>query len=386
MNNSIQEVRFIPMPPISWGDDFYKSVSLLVVKTSQGLQGLGSAYTSVENLKQAWQTYQDQVNFNEDDLTQVAKIVENCCDQGLNHQDPELIPALSALDIVLWDLVGKRQNKSIAEMLGGFTSPKIKAYASLEIPLPQSQKDFDAFKDYLDTMLSQNFKAIKLYFPRLGYQKQTAYTQGWSQSQWDAYEASLFETARSIVGPDIDLMLDVFGSADDWVTNERWVENISQALAKHNFLWFEEPFRPDEIHQYQQMSSKLPVPLSACEFFTDPKALIHWADQKAVDILQPDCTCSGGVSTLVKVRDAALSNGLTMIPHGWSTGVGMAADIQVMSTMPQTPLRMVEFMPRPSVTDLLLNQPFALDENGMIQVSKAPGLGVDLSESWLSSL
>lgn len=386
MNPQLKSVEIIPMPAISWGNDFYKDVSVLKVVTREGLVGLGAAYTSAKVLKRVWAAYSSQVDFYSLALDQVQKIVAQVCEAGLHVTQPELVPALSALDIALWDLHGHRAGQSVASLIGGATSNRIKAYASLEIPLPKANSDFADFEQYLRSMLAQNFKAIKLYFPRLGYRDRgldsAAYGFGWTPAQWDQFEEQLFARARDIVGPKIDLMLDVFGSADDWVSDMDWAVKTCNRLEQYGFLWFEEPFRPEDMSKYRALSARTSLSLSACEFFTDPSELELWAQQQVVSILQPDCTCSGGVSTLVRVRDAALAKGVTMIPHGWSTAVGMAADIQVMATMPEGPLRMVEYMPKPSVTSLLKGNPFMLGEDGMVEVSQKPGLGVALRESY----
>lgn len=385
MHQQIASVHCMPMPAISWGDDFYKDVSVLKITLKNGLVGLGGAYTSAHELEKVWREFGHLLDLDSLELDQIATLIAQLCSSGEHLKRPDLVPALSALDIALWDLHGQSADKSIATLLGGSTAPRIKAYASLEIPLPRNVQDFEKFEIYLRNMLSQNFKAIKLYFPRLGYResKQVNGSIGvdktqWTSTQWERYEAQLFQRARDVVGPDIDLMLDVFGSADDWPGKMDWAQHITSHLEQQKFLWFEEPFRPDDIQSYKTMGAQTSVALSACEFFTDPAELVRWANEKAVSILQPDCTCGGGVSTLVQVRNAALANEVTMIPHGWSTAVGMAADIQVMSTMPQGPLRMVEYMPKPTVTELLQGNPFDLDDEGMLHVSTEPGLGIRL--------
>ncbi|MCH2038642.1 MAG: mandelate racemase/muconate lactonizing enzyme family protein [Rickettsiales bacterium] len=375
MASDFLAVDIITIPPISWGDDIYKDVSILKITLKDGRIGLGSAYTSSKTLESVWQQYHHHIDFYASNVNQVHVLITELCSKGLHETEPDLIPALSALDIALWDLYGQELGKPICELVGTPTDSRIKAYASLEIPLPFTSNDFSEYERALKAMLAKNFKAIKLYFPRLGYREK----RNWSRAEWDKYEASLFAKARDIVGSDIDLMLDVYGSADDWHENMEWAEQTAKRLTDYGFLWFEEPLLADNLEGYKQLTKNSSIAISACEFFTNPKELTHWADEKAVSILQPDCTCSGGISTLVTVRDAALQNNLTMIPHGWSTAIGMAADIQVMATMPESPFRMVEYMPKPSVTALLDGNPLILDEDGMITIPSSPGLGVCLS-------
>ena len=107
---------------------------------------------------------------------------------------------------------------------------------------------------------------------------------------------------------------------------------------------------------------------------------------KAVDILQPDCTRVGGLTRMQSIRQVARQNGLHVIPHGWNTAVGLAADLQFQATAPGDKYCMVEFWPDNWITDLLKNDPFALDTEGKIMVPEGAGLGVELNDEFLAGV
>jgi L-alanine-DL-glutamate epimerase-like enolase superfamily enzyme len=86
------------------------------------------------------------------------------------------------------------------------------------------------------------------------------------------------------------------------------------------------------------------------------------------------------------IRKLARHNGLHVIPHGWNTAVGLAADLQFQATVADERYCMVEFWPDRTITDLLKNNPFALDSDGKIIVPSGPGLGVELNDQFLSSV
>jgi L-alanine-DL-glutamate epimerase-like enolase superfamily enzyme len=57
---------------------------------------------------------------------------------------------------------------------------------------------------------------------------------------------------------------------------------------------------------------------------TRRQAFKPWIETRAVDIVQPDVTKVGGISEELKIGLSAYENGITMIPHGWNTGCGLA--------------------------------------------------------------
>jgi len=80
------------------------------------------------------------------------------------------------------------------------------------------------------------------------------------------------------------------------------------------------------------------------------------------------------------IRNAASQNNLSVISHGWNTAVGLAADLQFQATVSDDKYCMVEVWPHSSITDLLKNNPFSLDNEGRISVPTGAGLGVELNE------
>ena len=80
------------------------------------------------------------------------------------------------------------------------------------------------------------------------------------------------------------------------------------------------------------------------------------------------------------IRNAARKNYLNVIPHGWNTAVGLAADLQFQATVSDDRFCMVEYRPHKIITDLLKHNPFALDDEGKITVPTGAGLGVELND------
>jgi L-alanine-DL-glutamate epimerase-like enolase superfamily enzyme len=93
-----------------------------------------------------------------------------------------------------------------------------------------------------------------------------------------------------------------------------------------------------------------------------------------VDYIQPDVTKVGGLSEEYRIAMHAYDHSILFVPHGWNTAVGLAADLQLVAAVPEA--RWVEYItPAPYIEDLV-EEPFALDAEGMLAIPDAPGLGV----------
>jgi L-alanine-DL-glutamate epimerase-like enolase superfamily enzyme len=100
-------------------------------------------------------------------------------------------------------------------------------------------------------------------------------------------------------------------------------------------------------------------------------------ERRAVDIIQPDLTKCGGLSEARRLAWAAYDRGILLVPHGWNTGVGVAADLALSAAMPVA--RWVEFQTGvPYIEELVLPR-FELDHDGMLRIPTGPGLGIELN-------
>lgn len=72
----------------------------------------------------------------------------------------------------------------------------------------------------------------------------------------------------------------------------------------------------------------------------------------------------------------AEDRGMRVIPHGWNTAIGLAADLQLASANRTTDL--VEYLAGSPFIDELSSKPWSLDSEGMLSIPESPGLGITL--------
>ncbi len=184
------------------------------------------------------------------------------------------------------------------------------------------------------------------------------------------------EAVRQLIGPDMLLMVDAGGSDAFWFHGYKWALRTSHMLADYDVAWFEEPLRPDAIEEYALLRRTSTVPISGGEVLTRRQTFRPWLETRALDIVQPDVTKVGGITESRRIAWMAQDHGVRFIPHGWNTAIGLAADLQLASALPDTDL--VEYITGSPYLDELVVGGWQLDEDGMLAIPDAPGLGVTL--------
>jgi L-alanine-DL-glutamate epimerase-like enolase superfamily enzyme len=347
--------QVIPLPPVDWGGGIEKDVTLLELTNPENVTGLGSTYTNSIQMQRALDLFQQNPAI-------------------LQRADPEMTVALSAVDIALWDILGQEMNQPVSELLGGRQRERVLAYATLDIPM-ESALSKHGFQKKLQNLIDQGFRAIKLSIDGFGHRNGSK-----SDSEWRRCEAAILESARHIVGDDISLMFDAYGSDPDWTPEFYWAVDTAKVLEKLKYLWFEEPLAAEAFDDYARLTQRVGIAIAGGEDKVRVEDFKALSDMAAVNILQPDCTQVGGITAMQAIRTRANSNDVEVVPHGWNTGVGLAADLHLQATTANDQFCMVEVMPDPSITNIFDHNPFVLDGDGTIAVPTGPGLGVTLGD------
>jgi L-alanine-DL-glutamate epimerase-like enolase superfamily enzyme len=339
-------------------DDLHTIVEVL---TDDGLVGVGSVYTSKALTQAAVQLIKPIFigERAEEPMRVSEKLRQSFFWQG---RGGAVEHALSGIDIALWDLFGQICKQPVARLMGGCYRDKIKPYGSLlfDEPAPLREK--------LQAATARGFKALKLGWRPFG--RRDAKT-----------DEKLIETARTTVGKDVEIMVDAGGSEQFWPHGYKWALETAKMLAKYDVAWFEEALPPDDVDGFVELRRHSPVPITTGEVLTRRQSFWPLIQRHAVDIVQPDVTKCGGLTEGFHIGWMAYEHNVLMVPHGWNTAIGLAADLQLVAAMPNA--RYVEFMtPSPYIDELII-EPFKPDAEGYLRIPTKPGLGVQLNRESL---
>lgn len=330
--------------------------TLVAVVTDEGPVGYGSAFTNDGLVKAALEVleplYAGESAIEPERVSE--KLHQNTFWMG---RGGSITHAISAIDIALWDLLGQATGQSVGRLMGGRYRERVKPYASLLMTEPEP------LAARLQELLAQGFRAFKLGWGPFGRRS-------------DDLDEAIVAAAREAVGPEVDLMVDAGGSDAYWPHGYKWALRTAEMLADYGVVWFEEPLRPDALDDFVELRRHSPVPIAGGEVLTRRQSFHPWLRARAFDIVQPDVTKVGGLSEQRRIAYAAQDNDVQLVPHGWNTALGLAADLQLATALPR--VAYVEYLTGSPYIDDIVARPWRLDEDGMLSIPDGPGLGVPL--------
>lgn len=271
--------------------------------------------------------------------------------------------AISAINLALWDLAAKALGQPVSTLLGGSYRRSVPVYGSILF------RPVETLEQRITEMLERGFRAIKLGWDPFGRQSL-------------ACDEKLVRTAREVAGGETRVMIDAGGSDPFWKLRYKDALERARMLGDYGITWFEEPLRPDDVEGYARLADASPVQIAHGEVLTRRQTFVPYFAARAMDIAQPDVTKVGGLSEMRRIAWMAERHGIDIVPHGWNTAVGLAADIHFVSTLPERSF--VEFNTGNALVEELVTNPFALDTEGNLRVPDAPGFGIEIDRERLS--
>ncbi|HBC26403.1 MAG TPA: mandelate racemase/muconate lactonizing enzyme family protein [Ruminococcaceae bacterium] len=286
------------------------------------------------------------------------------------------IEAISAIDIALWDIMGKALGKPIYTLLGGAHRKSVPAYATGCYYRGEDPFDYrsnlhrlgEEAKGYVDA----GFRMLKIKVGLLPIEQ-------------DLERAAAI---RQAVGNDVKLFVDCNHSYNAFNA----VKMIS-GLEKLGVVFVEEPVIPEDLEGYKYVRSKVNMAIACGECEYTRYGFKNLITAGCIDIAQPDICVCGGLSEWMKIMALAQAFGVWTIPHVWGSGIALAAALHAIATIPEFPHTanrvvtqnepMVEYDRNPNpLRDLLLKEKFEL-VNGCVVVPAGPGLGVEIDRKIL---
>ena len=273
-----------------------------------------------------------------------------------------LMSALSAVEMALWDILGKSLGVPVYQLLGGRANDKVRIYVNGWFSGAKKPEEFAACAK---AAMERGVTALK--WDPFGKAYLTL-----SGAELDNALACV-AAVREAVGNRVDLLIEGHGRFDV-PTGIR----IAKELEQFRPLWFEEPVPPDNLEALKAVRDKSPVPISAGERLYTLKSFKDLFEMRAADYIQPDISHAGGIMELKKIAAVADTYYIPFAPHNPSGPVANAATLQLAACCPNFNILEIMYSDvtwRADVTDEDLHY-----EDGYIIIPDKPGLGIELNE------
>ena len=277
------------------------------------------------------------------------------------------ISAISAIDVALWDCLGKAAGKPVYKLMGGGYRKDVPAYASGFFRTP-GKKYPESNVDEALTYISEGYNGMKV-------------KAGFGVDE----DIRTMLALRKALGDDVMLMVDANCAYN--VAEARRLLKVYEDCSLH---WFEEPLAPDDFEGYLELKNLSSVYIAACENEFTKYGFRRWISHRAVDIIQPDLCYAGGFTECSKIVSMAQAWHMQVMPHAWGSGIGQAASMQLLAVVPPTPTTFAASEPMLEYDksdhpfrNQLVEPVLKINKDGRVPISDRPGIGVEVNREIL---
>ena len=260
------------------------------------------------------------------------------------------VMAISAVDLALWDLVGKVRGEPVYNLIGGLSREEISFYCTGPAP---------------DAVKALGFWGAKVPLPyshfdgEEGLQKNVAF----------------LAAQRAMVGPGYPLMVDCYMSL-----TVPYAIRLAEACKPLDIYWWEEVLSPEDVEGFRLIKQAHPtLKWTTGEHEYSRYGFRRLIEERTLDIVQPDVMWVGGLTELLRIAAHAAAYDIPVVPHG-------SGPYSYHFIASQTDAAFCEYVAaspdgrsiQPVFGSLFTGED--LPSNGKLKVSNAPGFGMELAD------
>ena len=365
---------------LGYSQQYYKhrTAHLVEVETDEGITGWGECFGPgnialankyiVEKVIQPLIKGDDPLN-KEYIWHKVYNLLRDSGQKGMPIQ------ALSGIDIALWDILAKKSNLPLYQLLGGKTNDKIPVYGyGMMLQKKTVEELCELFKNEASQIKEKNFKAMKM---KIGMGPKE--------------DLKLVSAVRDTIGSEFKLMVDA-----NHAYNKNDALYVGKGLDEMNIYWFEEPVAPEDYDGYKELKEKLKTNIAGGEAEFTKYGWNQLLKNNCIDIAQPEVCGLGGITEYLKVSALAQSNFIPIVNHVWGSALSVAVNLHLLTTLPDMPgglfptKSMLEFDTTEKnifITDLAEEKFSILDQvknkNGFASPLENIGIGINPNKDFI---
>jgi len=343
------------------------------IETEDGLVGYGESgvWGHIEASKAALEKFAQYL------VGQDARRIEyhwNVMQRFAHFRGTAVNGAVSAVDIALWDLLGKSLGVPVWQLLGGKVRDKVRVYGHVYEATAQ------ATVQACVRLKEQGFTAIGHLNPFLDEDEDDVYFKPFARKIGDAVDN--VRRFREAVGDEVDLLLEI---------HRRLTPAEAIALAREleplRPMWLEDPLRPELYDELAQVGAATSIPIATGERFGSPYEFRTQLARGGMRFARVSTCVCGGITGARKIAALAEVHGVEIAPHNPLSPISLGACLQLAAAVPnfaiqEYPTGFENMVLRTGEQllglDVARHAPQVKD--GFIEIGDRPGIGVELAE------
>ncbi|HLJ13798.1 MAG TPA: enolase C-terminal domain-like protein [Bryobacteraceae bacterium] len=326
------------------------------ISTNQGVTGLGEGSVTSKEATVSQAILEQERFLTGKDPSDIELLWQGMFRYPRWRGGPILNSAISAVEIALWDILGKALDMPIYKLIGGAARQRIRMYKDVG----STPEAFLQAKSEGYTAAKSGFITVEHDVVRPGFAVREAVRK--------------LEAVRKAVGDDFDICIDAHGQ----LTTVMAVDFCTRIEDLHP-MFVEEPTQLEDLGELALLRQKTKVPLATGERLFTKYGFIDLCSRHLVNYVQPDVCHAGGILELKKIGAIAETFRIEMAPHNPQSEVSTLASLHVSATTPACTAQ--EYSPKkePWIQDLFYGGAVKVN-NGYAELPTRPGLGVDIDE------
>ena len=287
------------------------------------------------------------------------------------HPSLHATPALSAIEMALWDIIGTATNQPIYNLLGGKYHEKLRAYAYMPAPQGGFKDNPELAGEVALKLVEEGNSACKLdpFMPLYPLPRDISLSEINSARR-------IFESIRKAVGDRLEVGIGTHGQLTTYSAIR-----VAHALEEYSPFWFEEPVPPENVDEMARVAAHTSIPIATGERLVTKYEFSELLEKHAAQILQLDVGQCGGILESKKIAGMAEAHYAMIAPHMYCGPIAASAAIQLDTCSPNFLIQEANQGP---LHQRIFKEPIVF-ENGYIIPPTGPGLGIELDMEFLKN-
>ncbi len=300
------------------------------------------------------------------------------------RRGPVTMTAIAAVDVALWDILGKMSNQPLYQLLGGRSREGALVYGHA------NGKDIDECSAEVGKYIAQGYKAVRAQCGVPGIKKaygisslKNAYEPAeselpaetvWATPKYLDIVPKLFERLRNDHGPDIELLHDVHHRLTPIEA-----ARLGRSLEPYRLFWMEDSTPAENQKSFELVRKHTVTPLAVGEVFNSIWDCKHLIENQLIDYIRTTLVHGGGITHVRRIADFAGLHGVRTGFHGATdlSPVCMGAALHFDTWVPNFGIQ--EYMKHAPETDAVFPHDYTFKE-GRLFCGETPGHGVTIDE------